>query len=366
MYLPITGSAGASLWGTDVRAMLTAADATADATSTCAHGLSGDTRRTVDPYTASATDETEGAFGWAIDAGSGAAGMGSTAAAKRKIASGNHVFTGRLSHSATLGDATATLHFFAYRVGPAASRTRTLLGSVDQAINLGVLGAIATYTATIALPEIVFENDETIQYSYEITAAGQVVTGASSTFRTGTEGGVAIRVDFPELRTIAEATGASAGIGAGSGALQTTANMQGASAGIATAAATLGATKESTGAAAGIATAAATLAGVANMQGASAGVATVAATLAAVANLLGASAGVATASAELQTTANMQGDSAGVATASGALAAVKETIGQVDGLATVSGVAARVVPTVGTSTVGGGGTTLRPVYVFDD
>lgn len=368
MYLPIAASAGASLWGTDVRAMLAAPDATADATSLCAHGTAlADTTRTVDPYSSSSADGTEANFGWAIDAGTGAAGMGSTATVKRRMLAGNHVATTRLSHDSTLGDSTATLHFFAYRVGPAAGRARTLLGSVNQAVNLAALNAVGTYTATIALGELVFENDETIQYSFEVTATGVLVTGANSVFRAGTDGGVAVRVDFPELRTIIETVGASTGAATAASSLQTTANMQGASAGAATAAGSLQAIHEMTGASAGAATATGTLAITANMEGASAGAATAAATLAAIANFLGAVSAAATAAGLLQAAANMTGASAGAATASGDLVVVKETTGDANGSATASGASVVIVPTVGSSTTGGGGgTNIFPVFgVFD-
>jgi hypothetical protein len=287
MYLPIAGSAGASLWGTDVRAMLTSPDGTADTSSTLTHGTGGDTRCTVDPYTASSTDAAQDAYGWAINPADVAAGMGSTSTLKRKMAAGNHVCTLRLSHSATLGDSTATLHFFAYRVGPSPGRTRTLLGSVDQAISLGALGAEATYNATIALGEVVFDNDETIQYSYEITATGQVVSGASTTFRTGTSGGVAVRVDFPELRTITEMVGSSAGVAAANGVTGKVLPVAGSSAGVATVAGVLGATKGTVASAAGVAVAAGVAAAVKGTVASAAGSAMASANMATVKGVVG-------------------------------------------------------------------------------
>lgn len=209
VYLPVAASAGSSLWGSDVRRLLESPDAAADTTNTTAHGTGGDTRRTVDPYTASSSDAAESDFGWAITP----LDMGSTATEKRRQAAGDHTCTVRLSHSATLGDSSATLHFLAYKVGPAPDRTRTLLGSVNQSVSLGALGAEATYNAAISLPEIVYQDDETLQYGFEITASGQVLSGASTTFRTGTSGGVAIRVDFPRLDTIVESIGSAQGSG---------------------------------------------------------------------------------------------------------------------------------------------------------
>lgn len=356
VYLPIAGSAGASLWGSDVRQMLTAPDATADATTTQAHGTAlAQTRRTCDPFTATSADNDQAAYGWAIHPGTGSNGMGSTATLKRRMSAGNHVATTRLSHSGALGDSSAILHFAAYRVGPAAGRARTLLGSVDQVVSLGLAGAIGTFTASIALPELVFQNDETIQYSFEITAAGVLVTGASSTFRTGTEGGVAIRVDFPELNTIIETTGQSQGAAIVAGSLEATVVMQGASTGSATAAGILEARKETTGAVAAAASVAGQFVATKEVTGASSGIAAAAAALAAIANFIGEASAAATAAASLLSTAVMRGDSVGLATAASSLAAVKETIGDADGVATVSGAAALVAPTVGESTVSGGG-----------
>ena len=267
VYIPIAASAGSSLWGTDVRKVLDSADAATDATTTTSHGTGADTRRTVDPYSASSTDITESDYGWAIDP----ADMGSTATKKRRQAAGDHTCTLRLSHSATLGDTSAVLHFFAYRIGPSPGRVRTLLGSVNQNINLAALGAIGTYTATIVLGEIVYEDDETLQYSFEITAAGQIVTGASTTFRTGTQGGVAIRVNFPRLDTIVETTGTSGGSSTATAAVANIMASNGTAAGTSTITADVGGIAGATGSASGTGVASADVGGVAGATGTSAG-----------------------------------------------------------------------------------------------
>lgn len=306
VYLPIAASAGSSLWGTDVRQLLSSPDASADTTSTLTHGTGGDTRRTVDPYTASSADSTESAFGWAITP----ADMGSTSTKKRRQAPGNHTCTLRLSHSATLGDSTAVLHFAAYRVGPSPGRTRTLLGSSDTDISLAALGAEGTFTGVIALPDIVYEDDETLQYSFEITATGQVITGASTTFRTGTSGGVAVRVDFPKLDTIAEIVGTADGAGDATAEVARIMATNGSANGAATA----------TGDVGGIAAA------VGTAQGTSEALAEVGAISAAV------------------------GTAAGVSDATADVALIKATVGTSE---------------VGTG--GGGSTTyIRPVYIFGD
>lgn len=312
MYLPIAGSAGASLWGTDVRALRTSADATADTTSICDHGTAS-SRRTVDPFSTSSADGTENAFGFAIDPGTGAAGMGSNATQKRRMLAGNHVATLRLSNSATLGGS-GTVHMFAFRVGNAGSgRTRTQLGTSDTAVSFGALGAISTVTCTLALPEVVFDNDETIQYSFEITGPGQAVTGATSTFRTGTDGGVAIKLDFPELRTIVEMTG----------------NV-----------------------AAGAVSAAAITGKVLPVLG------NVAAGAVSASGVLG---------AIKQTTGNV---AAGAVSASASMAAVKAATGNVAaGAVSASAALASVKGMTGAVTIGGGGggtTVITPLFVFDD
>jgi hypothetical protein len=269
VYLPISASAGASLWGSDVRKLLASADATADTTSTTVHGTGGATRRTVDPYTASSTDGVDLDYGWAITP----ADMGSTSTKKRRQAAGNHTCTVRLSHSATLGSSGAILHFSVARVGAGGSRTRTLLGSIDQPVSLGALGAEATFTAAVSLPEIIYQDDETLQYSFEITATGQALSGASSTFRTGTSGGVAVKVDFPRLDTIAEIVGSSSGAGDSSAVVARIMAANGDAAGTSVASGSVGGVAAATGSAAGTSTGLAQVGAVSACTGSAAGIA---------------------------------------------------------------------------------------------
>lgn len=211
VYFPIAGSAGASLWGSDVRKVLSSPDATADATTICNHGTtSGAQNRTCDPYTTSTADLTEADYGWAIQPSD----MGSVTGALRMIPAGNHVFDAHVSTSSLTGS-TVDVKFTAHRVGPAAGRTRSTIATTT-AVGL-TFGNTATggsdITVTLACSEIVFENDETIAWSLEFSSPGVVVTGKTTILNTGTASGNATRVTFPALKTIAPTEVAMTGTG---------------------------------------------------------------------------------------------------------------------------------------------------------
>lgn len=205
LYFPIAGSAGSSQWGSDVRKMLDSADGTADTTTITSHGTSGgQTLRTCDPYTTNSSDLTQADYGWAVTP----TDMNSVDGALRFTAAGNWVLTSRIvSSSIVAGD--TTVNFYIYRVGPAASRTRTLLGNAATTASIGT--TVTTVTVTVALGSIVFAEDETVQFSCEVSAQSVIITGRTVTFHTGTQGGVAIRVDMPELGILAKTSGTITG-----------------------------------------------------------------------------------------------------------------------------------------------------------
>jgi hypothetical protein len=197
LYLPTAANAGASQWGTDVRKVLDTADAGTDQTTLTNHGTGGSVVRTCDPYTTLNTDSDQTLFGWAVNP----TDMGSTTAAPRHYAAGNHSCTFRFSQTAAAG-ASITVTMFVYQVGNAAGgRVRTLLGSGNVTFNSDASGTVSTRVVTAALGAILFGDDETIQYSFEITAPGVAITGRNCRLITGTQGGVAIRVDTPVLGT---------------------------------------------------------------------------------------------------------------------------------------------------------------------
>lgn len=197
LYFPVAGSAGASQWGTDVRKLLDAPDAGSDSTTINSHGTgTGLTTRTYDPYSTSSADADQTLFGWAITP----ADMNSVAGARRFYPAGDHVAEFRMHQTGAVSVA-VTVTVFVYRVGPAPGRTRTLLGSGSASPTLPALSAHATVNVTVSLPEIIFEADETIQYSIETNTTGVVVTGRNVILWTGTDGGVEVRMDTPVLAT---------------------------------------------------------------------------------------------------------------------------------------------------------------------
>lgn len=306
VYFPIAGSAGASLWGTDVRKVLSSPDATADATTICNHGTSGGAQnRTCDPYTTTTADLTEADYGWAIQP----TDMGSVSGSERMIPAGNHVFSAHVSTSSLTGS-TVDVKFTAHRVGPAAGRTRSTIATTTS-VGL-TFGNTATggsdITVTLACPEIVFADDETLQYSLEFSSPGVAITGKTTILNTGTASSNATRVVFPAMKTIAQTQSALTG----SGILATAAGL------------VIGATVAMTG----TGTLAATQGATGAMISALTGSATLAATMGAIAGTTSAMAGT---------------------------GALNANVG-------------KIIGTTGDLTVAGGGgdTFIRPIFIFDD
>lgn len=202
LYLPTAANAGASQWGTDVRKLLDSADAGSDATTKTNHGT-GTTAvvRTADPYTTTAADLDQTLYGWAVTPSD----MNSVAGARRRLPAGNHVATLRVGHTAATAK-NANFAMYVYRVGNAAGgRARTQLGTANSGtVSIPALAGELTVNITVALSEIILEADETLQYSFEVGAAGTVVTGDVITFFTGTQSSVVGRIDIPQLSTTYE------------------------------------------------------------------------------------------------------------------------------------------------------------------
>ncbi len=386
-YIPINGSAGSSLWGTDVRKLLSSADATSDATTKTDHGTSGsDTRRTLDPYTTSTTDGTEANFGWAITP----TDMNSVSGAKRFFPAGNHTVTIRMAHVNAFA-ISASLTLYVYRVGTAgASRARTLLGSASATVALPALGAEVNGTATVNLAEVIFEADETVQYSAEFVSQGVIITGDVVTHYTGTQSGTAARIATPGLKTLADTTGSATGSGtatgtsgkvlgtAGSatgtgtalGVLGARASTTGTATGVGTASGLMSAVAGTIGTAAGVGSAQAVATGIGSMTGTAAGTGTATGSLGAIGSMAGSATGASSATGILGATGGMVGSAAGSTTVDGQGSSVAGTVGTASGAATVEGLASRVLGTVGTVEIGtpgeGGDTYIRPIFVFDD
>jgi hypothetical protein len=272
-YLPTAANAGPSLWGSDVRKLLSSADAGNDTTTKTDHGTGGSVTRTLDPYTTKATDDTESNFGFAVDP----VDMGSVAGALRFIPAGDHVATLRTASNQAMTSAQAAYTMYAFRVGPAPARTRTLLGSASgAAFNYGAIAnAYRTEAVTLNLPEIIFAADESIQYSLEQACNGVAVLGRINTHDTGTQGGVAVRIDHPGLKVLAEGTGTSSAAATASGVTGKVLAAVGSVSGIGSASGVTGATFAATGAAAGIATASGAASSRWGFTGSADGVATV-------------------------------------------------------------------------------------------
>lgn len=267
LYIPTAANAGSSLWGTDVRSLLSSADASSDATTITSHGTGGATQRTFDPYSTSSADSDQTLYGWAV----APTDMNSVSGARRFYPAGNHTVTVRMKHSGATGQ-TGTLYLYAYRVASAAlSRTRTLLGSNTASVSLPALAGEVTGTCTVALSEVIFDPDETIQYSFEFNVSGIPISGETVTFYGGTQSAVVSSIATPKLGVLADTTGTSAGTGAASGTTGLVLGTVGSSAGIGAATGTGASTATTTGTAAGAGSASGAASSVAGTTGSAAG-----------------------------------------------------------------------------------------------
>lgn len=308
LHIPRSALAGASQWGSDVRKLLDAAGGGSEFTTETNHSTGGAVIRTVDPYTSSVADGTEANFGFAVTPSD----MNSVAGALRFYPAGNHTASFLMAHTTSVPPAaTGTLTMYVYRVGPAAGRTRTLLGSGTASIAVPALGAGVTASVTVALAEVIFAADETIQYSFEFSIAGVAVTGRLIGYAFPYDDGttaVPAKIVTPRLGVLADTTGTATGTG--------------------TAAGVTGQVLETLGTATGT----------------------------------GVAAGVGASRAETTGTA------VGSGVASGLVSSVAGTTGTATGAGTAAGLASKVLGTTGMVEIGGGGTTIinRRVFVFDD
>lgn len=266
LYLPVTANAGSSQWGTDVRKLLDSADAASDALTKTNHGTGGAITVSADPYTTATADLDQTLYGWAITP----ADMNSASGAKRFYPAGDHVLTIRMGHNGTTS-VTGTLWVYIYRVGPSPGRTRTLLGNSNAGVNLPITSGEVTAVVTVALPEVVFDVDETVQYSFEFVCAGIAIVGRIATLFTGTQTAVVARVDTPKLGVLADTTGSSSGSVSVDGVSGKVLATIGASTGVGAASGVGASRADTTGTAAGAAVASGQGSSVAGTTGTAAG-----------------------------------------------------------------------------------------------
>ena len=342
-YFPTAANAGSSQWGTDVRKLLDTADAATDlTTSTTTPANATPTRITVDPYTSDASgNNTESNYGWAVTP----TDMNSVSGARRMIKAGNHVLTLRLIANG-VGPQTVTLHTFIYRVGPAAGRTRTLIASQDDTLSVEVAVNGSDNVVTLSVPEIIFEPDETIQYSFETTATGAALTARTVTFRTGTQNGTAVRVDHPGLTIVKDTVGDSAGAGTVSGAIQAFGSFVATAAGIAAVAGFMSSMASTIGSADGAAAATAVGASQAATAGTAAGAATADGMITGIGSAAGTAAGTATADVVATAIGGMTGTADGVGAVDGRMSSTAGVVASADGAAAVDGQAGSLSGTV--------------------
>lgn len=387
LYLPTAANAGASQWGTDVRKLLDSADAGSDATTKMNHGTGGTAVvRTSDPYSTSAADLDQSLYGWAITP----ADMNSVSGARRFMHAGNHVATVRVGHTALVAK-NANFALYIYRVGNAAGgRVRTLLGTANSGtVSIPGTAGELTVVITVALGEIIFDPDETIQYVFESGAAGTTVTGDTITLFTGTQSSVVGKIDIPKLGVLADTTGAASGSGsaaassalvlgtqgasAGSssveGAASSTASTTGVASGSATPAGVMSSVAGTTGSSSGSSSAAAPVTGIGSMIGASVGSSGVDGRLGAIGSMEGSAAGSSSVSGNLSSVGSMEGSASGSSSADGLTTSLAGTTGSASGSSSADGLTSKVLGTVGSVDVSQGGETvinISQTIVFDD
>ena len=249
LYLPTDANSGSSQWGTDVRKMLDTADTSGGSESGTNHGTGGATQRTFDPYSTTSADLDQTLYGWAVTPSD----MNSVAGARRFYPGGDHTVTARFRHSGATAQ-TGTLYMYVYRVGPSPSRTRTLLGSNTGSVALPALAGTVSGSCTVALPEVIFEPDETIQYSFEFNVSGIIVTGETVFMNAGTFSGITSRIETPKLGVLADTTGSASGSGTADGVSGLVLGTEGTATGTGSASGSMSSTASTTGSASGTST----------------------------------------------------------------------------------------------------------------
>ncbi len=384
-YIPISANAGSSLWGSDVRKVLSAAESSSDTSTRTQHGTGGNVDRLEDPYTDSTADATNIAnYGWAI----APTDMGGATGARRFFPAGDHVLTARVCSEGLTGKSGCILYMKAYRVGVSPGYTRTLLGTASTTFSTSGLSIYGTVTVTLSLSEVIFEPGETIQYSFYLNAPGTFLTGENYRFETGHDSSADVKLHTPKLGVLADtagsvsgagaATGAMAkvlgcagscsGVGSVSGLLGADGSMQGATVGAGTASGVLAATGSTAGAANGAAVVSASFTGIGSMAGGSDGVSLVEAVFGAIGGMVGDTQSLAAVIGYLGGIGSMAGLSDGLADVIGFGSSVAQTAGQAAGSGEANGLISKVLGTVGTVNVGeGGGTTvIKKIFTMID
>ncbi len=387
LYIPIAANAGASMWETDVRKLLSAAEASADTTTITNHGTGGAVSRLHDPYsTSTISTSTPRTHGWAI----AVADMNSVAGARRFIPAGNHVLTARIRNNNAVGKNSCTLAMRVYKVS--AALVPSLVATFTSAsFNTPALSAFITVTITGDPGEMIFEAGETLQYSFSLSATGTAVTGETYTFETGHESAsIDIKIDIPGLKVLADGAGTAAGSGAAngiagwfaggdgnaagaaavSGSASWVASGVGNAAGVAEVLGIPAATWSFTGAASGDGAANGLMTGIFSAEAIASGVAAVSAVATGIFSAVAVAQGASEVDGDTGWISSGLGIAAGAAVASGFMSSVAGTVGTAEGQAGVMGLPSIVLGTVGTVDIGAGGgggdIILRPVFLFDD
>lgn len=185
-------------WGTDIRALVTAAPA-ADSTTINNHGTgTAQTEMTADPYSTRTTISVVDTLGWGINESAASnEGMDSTSASPRFLTAGNWFFSGIISlpiAGTTTGTLTCSIRWRVYRVA-AGGGTRTQLFTATSgtaqsnglaAVNNAILTAASAQPAHFLLPgETILVTKSTI-LTQTAGLLGAVVT-ATATLTTGAD-----------------------------------------------------------------------------------------------------------------------------------------------------------------------------------
>lgn len=200
-HIPALADAASPLnWGSKIIPLRQVASAGYSQDTKTNHGTTlASVSRVQIPYATSNAETGAAEYGYAVDPGQ----MLSVAHARKRIAAGVHRLVAAFTSSVPADGGYIYITLSVYRVSALPSRSRALVASATTQVPVNAGTAIAN--APVNVPEIIFAEDETIQYGISVAAQGLLIFGRVVTMHAGTSpqgGGTQSRIEFPGFSSV--------------------------------------------------------------------------------------------------------------------------------------------------------------------